>query len=206
MSDAISVATKETCLTNATGVSRTSLRSSRTRRKEILTKADWRVVVRDSYAALFDMVGDWTYLYAIFHRDYDGDGTPDTYLLGVQFDYKLIINVVLAFCILSTVLSLWTILTSLGRKCGKNSMCCNCTVPRISLAAIVLEDLPQFILTTWIDFTFSGGFTPAGVLNICSSMTALINRATTSYDDIEQKDEDAFPKLEMDTVYERMSA
>ena len=70
------------------------------------------------------------------------------------------------------------------------------------MAGIVLEDLPQFILTTYIDFTFSGGITPAGMLNICSSLTSLINRATTRYDDIIQ--EDAFDQTELTTVYESM--
>lgn len=200
MSDAVSVATKSS---HATGVSRTStLRSSKSRRTRI-SKADWRVVVRDGYAALFDMVGDWTYLYAIYHRDYDGDGEADAYVLGVQFDYNLIIHVMLAFCILSTVFSVWTIFTSFARQCGRNSMCCNCTVPRLALAALILEDLPQFILTVYIDFTFSGGLTPAGMLNICSSMTAFVNRATTRYDEIVVEDDnDDVSKL--GTVYEAM--
>ena len=36
-------------------------------------------------------------------------------------------------------------------------------------------------------------------MNICSSMTALINRATTRYDEILEEDDDAF---ELGTVYE----
>mmetsp|Transcript_18679 Transcript_18679/g.40082 ORF Transcript_18679/g.40082 Transcript_18679/m.40082 type:complete len:202 (-) Transcript_18679:161-766(-) len=201
MSDVESVAAS-----HVTGVSRTStLRSSKSKRKQKgISQADWRVIVRDSYAALFDLIGDWTYLYAIYHRDYDGDGAPDEYLLNVQFDYKLIITVVFAFCILSTLFSLWTIFTVLGRRCGRNSMCCNCTVPRIALATIFLEDLPQFVLTAYIDFTFSGGLTPAGMLNICSSLTALINRATTRYDEVlEDNDDDGLSK--MSTVYEAMT-
>ena len=39
-----------------------------------MSSADWRIFVRDAYATLFDVVGDWAYLYAIYHRDYDGDG------------------------------------------------------------------------------------------------------------------------------------
>mmetsp|Transcript_14223 Transcript_14223/g.34375 ORF Transcript_14223/g.34375 Transcript_14223/m.34375 type:complete len:194 (+) Transcript_14223:105-686(+) len=193
MSDAVSIASKSSYLSNGSMV------------RKKTSKADWRVVVRDGFTALFDMVGDWTYLYAIFHRDYDADGNMDTYLLRIEFNYKLIINVVLSFCILSTVLTVWTITTSLGRRCGKNSMCCNCTVPRLAMAGILLEDLPQFILTAWIDFTFSGGFTPAGVLNICSSMTSLVNRATTRYDDILDEDKNAYSQTELGTVYESMN-
>lgn len=205
MNDAESVATKESHSINANATT-TGLSCVRISRKNELTKTDWRVIVRDSFAALFDMVGDWTYLYAIMHRDYDMDGKMDTYLLRIEFNYVMIIHVVVAFCILSTVLSLWTILTSLARGCGKNSFCCKCTVPRILFAAIVFEDLPQFILTAWIDFTFSGGLTPAGMLNICSSLTALINRATTRYDDIvSEEEEDAFPTFQMGSTYERMA-
>ena len=72
MSDAASVNTKSTFRSNATGVSRaSSAKSFKSSRRSNMSKADWRVVVRDGFAALFDMVGDWAYLYAIFHRDYD---------------------------------------------------------------------------------------------------------------------------------------
>lgn len=194
MSDAVSVSTK---------ASRAPVRSSLTSRQKQLTKADWRAVVRDGYATLFDMVGDWAYLYAIYHRDYDGDGNADTYTLPIAFDYNTIIRVVFGFCIISTILSLWTILTSLRRKCGKYSMCCNCTVPRLALAGILFEDLPQFILTAYIDYSFSGGLTSVGMMNICSSFNGLIIRATTRYDEIVEEDgEDDASKL--GTVYEAM--
>lgn len=196
VSSSASVATKSTHLS---GISRASVRS---KRQSAMSKADWRVVVRDGYAQLFDVVGDWAYLYAIYHRDYDGDGETDTYLLRINFDYNMIVHVVLAFCVLSTILSVWTLFTSLGRRCGKNSMCCNCTVPRLALGGIILEDLPQFILTTYIDFTFSGGFTPAGVMNICSSLTALVNRSTTRYDQIIEEEDGNDDVSRMGTVYE----
>ena len=167
-----------------------------------MTKADWRVVVHEGFSALFDLVGDWAYLYAIYHRDYDGDGETNTWLVDVNFNYNTMVHVVLAFCILSTLLSAWTILTSLGRRCNKNSLCCNCTVPRLAMAGIILEDLPQFVLTTYIDFTFSGGWTPAGVMNICSSLTSLVNRSTTRYDQIENENEE---EVKLDTVYEQMT-
>lgn len=199
MSDAKSIATKSTQRTNATT-------RSRRNNAQKSSKADWRIIVRDGYAALFDMIGDWTYLYAIYHRDYDGDGEADTYLLRIPFDYNLAVHTVLAFCILSTIFSVWTIATSLGRRCAKkNSLCCNCTVPRLAFSGIIMEDIPQFILTTWIDFTFTGGWTPAGVLNICSSMTALINRVTTRYDEIEEENEEGYDDVELGTVYEAMS-
>lgn len=70
-------------------------------------------------------------------------------------------------------------------------MCCNCTVNRIMLANILLEDFPQLALTTYIDYSYVGGLTPIGVMNICSSLTALVNRLTARYDEIEE--EDSFP-------------
>jgi len=197
MSDAVSVASKSSNYTNA---SRTPSKSG----KSQISQADWRVVVRDSYAALFDVIGDWTYLYAIYHRDYDGDGATDEYVLDVKFDYELVTGVAFGFCILSTLFSFWTIFTALGRRCGKNSICCKCSVPRIALAALILEDLPQFILTVYIDFSFSGGLSSAGMLNICSSLNALVNRATTRYDEI-QEEGDASVDDKMATVYEAMN-
>lgn len=56
--------------------------------------------------------------------------------------------------------------------------------------SIILEDLPQFGLVVYIDYTFAGGLTPAGVMNICSSVPALVNRATRRVDEIEMEDGD----------------
>lgn len=63
------------------------------------------------------------------------------------------------------------------------------------------EDLPQFVLTAYIDYTFSGGLTPAGMMNICSSLTALVNRSTARYDEIVEEDANA----DLGTVYEEMA-
>mmetsp|Transcript_21635 Transcript_21635/g.45735 ORF Transcript_21635/g.45735 Transcript_21635/m.45735 type:complete len:184 (-) Transcript_21635:211-762(-) len=170
-----------------------------------MSNNDWRLITRDAYAALFDMVGDWGYLYAIYNRDFDGDGEADEENLErVPFDYNIITSVVFVFCILSTIFGLWQISTSVGRKCGKNSLCCKCSVPRLALASILMEDLPQFILTAYIDMKLGGEITPAGMLNICSSLTALVNRATTRYDEIEDENENN-NGANLDTVYEKMT-
>lgn len=207
MSDAVSIATKSTLLTSATGFSRASQRSTRSKRQKETNKTNWRTIVRETYAALFDVIGDWTYLYAIYHRDYGGNGEADEYILyGRQVptvDYEVMILVVLGFCVMSTIFSFLAMLTSLGRQCGKNSMCCNCTVPRIAMTGILFEDVPQFILTVYIDYTFSGGLTPAGMLNICSSVTALISRATTRYDEIlDEEEEENDDVSQLGTAYE----
>jgi len=156
-----------------------------------MSSADWRIFVRDAYATLFDVVGDWAYLYAIYHRDYDGDGDADA-IVNFHVDYEIIVNLVLVLCVLSTVFAVWTMFTMFARACGKSSMCCDCTIPKLALAATLLEDVPQLLLTAYIDYGFSGKITPAGMLNISSSLNALVNRATSKYDDIvyEEKNED----------------
>lgn len=43
------------------------------------------------------------------------------------------------------------------------------------MSLILMHHVPMFVLTTYTDLTFLGMFSAAGVLNICSSMSALIN-------------------------------
>lgn len=206
MSDSISIATETTQITNASRRGKkSSIFISRSRSKQSSSSAHWTVIVRDGFAALFDMIGDWAYFYAIMTRDEMNDGPTDAYLFGYQIQYIWIIFTVLSFCILSTIFSLWTIFTSCYRNYGKNSLCCNCTIPRLCMVAILLEDIPQFVMTTWIDFTFMGGLTPLGVLNICSSLTALVNRFTTRYEEIEEENEsNGENEMEMGSVYKKM--
>jgi hypothetical protein len=179
-------ATQATQLTNATGF---GVRSNKTKRTQA-TGATTSTIIRDCFAEVFDLVGDWVYLYAITHRDYDQDGAVDEYPVFDKLDYSTIVYVVAAFCVLSVFLSAWTIITSLGRRWGMNSICCNFTVPRLVMLGIILEDVPQFLMTAFIDYTFAGGLTPAGMLNICSSVTALVNRSTMKYDEIVREDDE----------------
>jgi hypothetical protein len=44
-------------------------------------------------------------------------------------------------------------------------------------------------MTAWIDYTFTGGLSPAGMLNICSSVSGIVNRLTSRYDEIVQEEE-----------------
>jgi hypothetical protein len=99
-------------------------------------------IVRDCFAEVFDMVGDWVYLYAITHRDYNKDGEVDEYPAHAVFDYATIVYGVLSFCVLSAFLSAWTVLTSVGRARGRNNLCCNATVPRLVMFSILAEDVP----------------------------------------------------------------
>jgi len=193
MSDAVPVVTK-----SATGGSpkatSAKTKTSRTR----ISRADWRIFTRDAYATVFDTLGDWVYLFAIYNRDYNGDGDADEY---VQFhvDYITLVHVVLAFCVLSTVFTVWIIFTMFGRSCGNSSVFCNCTIPKLALVALLLEDLPQLLLTAYIDYGFSGQLSQAGMLNICSSLNALVNRITSRYDEIKYEDNN-----DNDDVYKAM--
>jgi hypothetical protein len=135
------------------------------------------------------MVGDWVYLYAITHRNFNKDGEVDEYPAYAVFDYATIVYGVLSFCMLSAFLSAWTVLTSVGRARGRNSLCCNATVPRLVMFSILAEDVPQFVMTAWINYTFTGGLSPAGMLNICSSVSGIVNRLTLRYDEIVQEEE-----------------
>ena len=196
-SDNVSVITEDNPASVATKATASSLsiktaRSTRTRARAAATGAGatTATIVRDCFAEAFDMVGDWIYLYAITHRDYDMDGNVDEYPEYDVIDYETIVCVVAAFCVLSVVMSAWTILTSVGRRFGANSLCCNCTVPRLVMLGIVMEDVPQLVMTVWIDQTFTGGISPAGMLNICSSVTAIVNRLTMRYDEIMKEDDD----------------
>jgi len=172
--DNLSVKTEANVATNATKATATTA-----------------TIIRDCFAEVFDMVGDWVYLYAITHRDYNKDGEVDEYPAYDKVDYAIIVYVVASFCVLSVFFAAWTILTSIGRARGMNSICCNCTVPRLVMLSVVMEDVPQFIMTVWIDYTFTGGLSPAGMLNICSSVTGIVNRLTTRYDEIiEEGDEE----------------
>ena len=87
----------------------------------------------------------------------------------------------------------------MGRLCSSRStVCLKCTVVRLQLVGILFEDLPQLILTAYIDyFTFSGGLTPSGMMNICSSLTALINRITMKYDEYEREESNEADQYEM---------
>mmetsp|Transcript_14417 Transcript_14417/g.31338 ORF Transcript_14417/g.31338 Transcript_14417/m.31338 type:complete len:177 (+) Transcript_14417:197-727(+) len=131
------------------------------------TTANGWVVTRDILIAIFDMAGDWIYFYTVYA------GAGDNFRGHAQ--YNLLLYVVLTVCTLGSILSLWAIVTSLGRMYRYKSLCCKCTVPRLAMSLILLHHVPQFILTAFIDLTFHGDMSWEGYLNIGSSMVALIN-------------------------------
>jgi len=57
-------------------------------------------------------------------------------------------------------------------------------------AGILIEDLPQFLLAAYIDINVVGTLTPAAVLTICSSLSALVVRMTSRYEEVRDEDDD----------------
>ena len=171
------------------GMHSTRSAASRSRSRKQNKIINWPTLIRETFINLFDLVGDWVYFYAIYSRYYvDGDVDADDEENNLLVEFENIVLVLLFFCILSTFLSLWTIQTTTLAACGKKSMCCNCTVPRLSLLGVVLEDLPQFVLTCYIDYNLVGSLTPAAVMNICTSLSALVVRLTSRYEEVQVQD------------------
>lgn len=133
------------------------------------TASPW-VVARDILISVFDVAGAWLYFCFLYY--WSGVTFRDS---DKKAQYVLLVYVVLTFSVLGSILSLWAIATSLGRLCRYKSLCCKCTVPRLSMSLIPLSHVPHFILTSCIDLTFTGEVSWAGWLNIVTSMLALIN-------------------------------
>ena len=131
-------------------------------------KASTRVVIRDTCVTLFDMAGDWTYyIYSVTHG---GNAAIRKHAL-----YYIMMNLVMAVAILGSLISLWSLATSLRRKRRVQSLCFSCTVPRLFMSLVLMHHVPMFVLTTFIDLTLLRSLSAVGLLNICSSMFALIN-------------------------------
>ena len=66
---------KNTQLTSGTASSRLSVRSAANKRKK--EAAERRLFIRDLFANVFDLVGDWVFFLAVYNRDFDGDGESE---------------------------------------------------------------------------------------------------------------------------------
>lgn len=176
LDDDASVQTRNTQLTTATASSRRTVRSAANKRKKLA--ADRRLFIRDIFANLFDLAGDWAFFYIMFNRDFDGDGEADQFA-PAETELRLFIHAVFAFSILSSTLVGWYLTAFLFKN---STMCCNCNAQRILLAAIVLEDIPQILFTLYMEQYLIGELSAVGMLNICSSVNGMVNRLTASYD------------------------
>ena len=130
-------------------------------------RTDCNVVARDICVALLDVTGDWIYFSVYF---FSGSLPRHRYS-----SFNTMMYVVLFISILGSILSTWVIATSLGRIRRYKSLCCKCTVPKLAVTLIAVHHVPQFILTTYIDLTFSGYMTWMGCFNIFSSLVAMVN-------------------------------
>ncbi|KAL7439235.1 hypothetical protein ACHAXM_007847 [Skeletonema potamos] len=171
------------------GMHSTESAASRSRRRKKSKMMNWPTLIRETFTNLFDLVGDWAYFYSVYSRHYV-DGDLDVEGKNLFLDIEDIISVLLGFCVMSTFLSSWTFQTTVFTFCGRKSMCCNCTVPRLALLGILIEDLPQFLLAAYIDINVVGTLTPAAVLTICSSLSALVVRMTSRYEEVRDEDDD----------------
>ncbi|KAL7548263.1 hypothetical protein ACHAWF_011552 [Thalassiosira exigua] len=133
-----------------------------------IKKADRKVVLRDVCAALFDMAGDWTYL-VVTHLN------AGSYRGVRGMEVQDLMVVILAFSIIGSLLSIWSIATSVGRLNQYKSLCCRCTMPRLAITLILLHHLPIFMLTSLIDLGYKKDVSLEGWFNILSSMVALAN-------------------------------
>jgi hypothetical protein len=192
IADDASIGTKGTQITMGSTSTRRTVRSAANRRKK--EAAERRVFIRDMFANLFDLVGDWAYFMWIFYKDFDGDGEADQFA-PAETEHRLFIHAVFAFAVLSSVLVVWFAIALILRKNGKKSMCCNCTSDRIVAASIALEDVPQILFTLYMDYHVLGGISGVGALNICSSLNGMVNRLTSHYEEVK---DDIFVVIEND--------
>ena len=130
--------------------------------------ADTRIVLWDVFVALVDTISDWIYLSFLYHIR-DDAGVRNHQMFGMM------IYAIFFISIIGTILSTWLIGASLERKCRSKMSLCGSTVPRLSMTLILVHHVPIFVLVTYTDVPCMGGYTRWGIVNICTSMIALIN-------------------------------
>ena len=134
------------------------------------------------YINIIDVIGNCSYAVVLWFGRYEGRQF-------VRVEKEFYAYLLLAFCFLGSLMSLFTIATAvLKNYSGRKAICKNCTLPRLSAALIVVNQVPQIIMTTVIDLFFMGHLTFSGTLNVLTSVCALVNTCmSTSYADILDK-------------------
>jgi len=148
-----------------------SLNTTSTTESIVIKQADTKVVCRDIFVSIFDVLGDATYLFYLYLNE-------ETVRHRHKFDVQAIILLIVS--LIGVYLSTWLIMASAERSCRAQMSCCGCNVPRLSTYLIALHHLPVCLLTTMIDLTFLGGYTLAGVFNIATSGIAMANALRTT--------------------------
>ena len=139
--------------------------------ESIIKPADTKVVCRDIFISILDILGDAAYIFYLYLNE-------QTVRHRHKFDVQSIMLLVTS--LIGVYLSTWLIMASAERTCRAQMSCCGCNVPRLSTYLIVLHHLPVCLLTTMIDLTFLGGYTLAGVFNITTSGIAMANGLRTT--------------------------
>ena len=135
------------------------------------------------YINIIDVIGNFSYAVVLWFGRYEGR----------QFalvEKEIYAYLLLMFCFVGSLMSLFTVATAVQKNyLGKKTIYKNWTLSRLLAALIVVNQMPQIILTTVIDLFFMGHPTFSGTLNVLTSVCALVNTCmTTSYADIMEKD------------------
>lgn len=135
------------------------------------------------YINIIDVIGNCSYAVVLWFGRYEGRQF-------VRVEKENYAYLLLVFCFLGSLMSLFMIATAVLKNCfDKKSIYKNCTLPRLLAALIVVNQMPQIILTTVIDLFFMGHPTLSGTLNVFTSVCALVNTCmSVSYADILEKD------------------
>lgn len=162
--------------TEGSGITDADQRGRRVLPQKTAKIVEKSVVARDIAIAALDVASDWLYFSLAFARGVGGNDRDDD---DVRL-FALFRSSVLAVSILGTALSILLAWASFVRLQGQSKVLC-LTVPRLSLALVLLHHAPMFCLTTFADATFAEeNYTVAGLFNICMSMVALVNALGTT--------------------------
>jgi len=140
-----------------------------------------KLVARDILVSLCDVLGDWIYIFFLYH-------SSGTIRRNVH-QYNLLVFMVTFVSILGTLMSAGVIFTSMqsiypwislmnDRFRRLNGYVTGCTSSKLSMSLILWHHLPVFVLVSMLDLTYFG-FTFCGLFTVITSMIALINAIRT---------------------------
>ena len=140
-----------------------------------------KLVARDILVSSCDVLGDWIYIFFLYH-------SAGTIRRNVH-QYNLLVFMVTFVSILGTLMSTAVIFTSMqsiypwislmnDRFRRLNGFVSGCTSSKLSMSLILWHHLPVFVLVSMLDLTYFG-FTFCGLFTVITSMLALINAIRT---------------------------
>lgn len=126
---------------------------------------------RDIITSILDMIGDWSY---IFFLNMYSDGIRHR----VQYMQK--VRMLSTVAIFGSILSIWLIATTIARARRYRSLCCKCTVPRLSMYLVLFHHIPVCLLTAYLELEFRGEMSIVGCVNIVTTLVAFMNAFVTT--------------------------